>query len=396
MPRRAAIEPIRVPGRAKPWKVEIPASIADNGKRSRYFFETKADAANFADEHQIRIKNFGTHGAGIAKPSELEQLALATTALKPFGVTINEVVADWVVRRKAADSTVTFKEAFRLFEAHLAKKKIKGRHVSKSYRTQVKYTFPRFPTLHDRLLTEIDGRMVATATAEMKPSAKNAFLRVLSALFSWCAEVPRQWMQENPAQRVPKESLGGGEVQTFSASECARILHACIDDSERLTYHVLGFFAGIRPEELERTAWEFINLDEKAIVLPANMTKTGSRRVVEINDTLADWLRWMAARFGLQQGPIVSTVNLRARLRAVRETAKVEWIQDGMRHTYASNWLAIHKDEHRLRDNLGHKSADELWDHYHKAVTKAEAAKFWKVLPPAKRKIVEFQREVVA
>jgi integrase len=104
----------------------------------------------------------------------------------------------------------------------------------------------------------------------------------------------------------------------------------------------------------------------------------------------------MAARFGLQQGPIVSTVNLRARLRAVRETAKVEWIQDGMRHTYASNWLAIHKDEHRLRDNLGHKSADELWDHYHKAVTKAEAAKFWKVLPPAKRKIVEFQREVVA
>ena len=87
MPRRAAIEPIRVPGRARPWKVEIPASIADNGKRSRYFFETKADAANFADELQIRIKNFGTHGAGIAKPSELEQLALAATALKPFGVT---------------------------------------------------------------------------------------------------------------------------------------------------------------------------------------------------------------------------------------------------------------------------------------------------------------------
>jgi integrase len=396
MPRRPTIEPIRVPGRARPWKIEIPASIAENGKRGRYFFETKADAANFADEIQIRLKNFGTHGAGIATSFELEQLALATTALKPFGVTINEVVADWVARRRAADSTVTFKEAFRLFEAHLAKKKIKGRHVSKSYRTQVKYTFPRFPTLHDRLLTEIDGRMIATATAEMKPSAKNGFLRVLSALFSWCAEVPRQWMKDNPAQQVPKESVGGAEVRTFSAADTARVLAACFEDNELLAYHVLGFFAGIRPEELERTAWEFINLDEKAIVLPANMTKTGSRRVIEINDTLADWLRWMAARFGLQKGPIVSTVNLRARLRTVRETARVEWIQDGMRHTYASNWLAIHKDEHRLRDNLGHKSADELWDHYHKAVTKAEASKFWKVLPPTKDKIIPFNQKGAA
>lgn len=391
MPRRAAIEPIRVIGRAKPWKIEIPASIAPNGKRSRYFFDTKADAANFAEEQQIRLKNFGTHGAGIATPSELEQLALATTALKPFGVSINEVVADWVARRQAADTTVTFKEAFRQFEAHLAKK-IKGRHVSKSYRNQVRYTFPRFPTLHDRLLIDIDGRMIATATADMKPSAKNAFLRVLSALFSWCAEVPRQWIKDNPAQHVPKESVGGAEVQTFSAAETARILQASIDDREILTYHVLGFFAGIRPEELERTEREFINLEEKAIILPAKATKTGTRRVIEINDTLAEWLRWIASRFGIQQALIVSGTNLRKRLRAVREAARVTWIQDAMRHSYASNWLAIHKDEHRLRDNLGHKSADELWDHYHKATTQSEAKKFWKVLPPVNQKVVAFQK----
>jgi hypothetical protein len=34
----------------------------------------------------------------------------------------------------------------------------------------------------------------------MKPSAKNAFLRVLSAFFAWSAEVLRQWMKINPAQ----------------------------------------------------------------------------------------------------------------------------------------------------------------------------------------------------
>ena len=254
---------------------------------------------------------------------------------------------------------MTFKEGFRQFEQHLTRKKIKGRAVSEAYVRQVKYTFPRFPTLHDKLLTEIDARMIAHACGEMKPSAKNSFLRVLSALFSWSAEVPRQWMKENPARNVPKESVGGAEVETFSPDETARILDACIrTDETLLPYHVLGFFAGIRPEELERTLWEFINLDESVIVLPPGATKTGKRRVVKVSDTLAAWLRWIVARHGIQQGPIVSPVNLRKRLRAVREEAKVNWIQDGMRHTYASCWLAVHKDEHRLRENLGHRSAE--------------------------------------
>ena len=126
-------------------------------------------------------------------------------------------------------------------------------------------------------------------------------------------------------------------------------------------------------------------------MLPAAVTKTGARRVIEINDTLAEWLNWIVERHGIQQGPIVSTVNLRKRLRAVREEARVSWIQDGMRHTYASNWLAIYKDEHRLRDNLGHKSADELWEHYHKAATKREAEKFWEIMPPEETKVVAFE-----
>jgi integrase len=397
MPKRATFKPVHVPGREKPWKIDMPASISSTGHRARYFFESKQDAINFADEQKIRLKNYGTAGLSSLSPSQAEQAVRAFSVLDPHGVTLNEVIEGWLARRNAAEKTVTFKEGFRQFEQHLALKKIKGRPVSESYRRQVKYTFPRFPALHDRPLTEIDARMIAHATEGMKPSAKNSFLRVLSALFSWCAEVPRQWMKENPAQNVPKDSVGGAEVETFTPDETARILDACVRvDESLLPYHVLGFFAGIRPEELERTQWEFINLDENAIVLPAQATKTGKRRVVEIDDTLAAWLRWIMARHGIQQGPIVSPINLRKRLRAVREEAKVTWIQDGMRQSYASNWLAIHKDEHRLRDNLGHKSADELWDHYHKAVTAKFAKKFWEVLPPAETKVITFEQKGVA
>ena len=248
MPKRPALKPIHVPGREKPWKIDLPASLSSTGQRARYFFESKQDAINFAEEHKIRLKNYGTAGISSLSPSQIEQAARAFAALEPHGVTLNELVQDWNTRRRAAETTVTFEEGFRQFEQHLARKKIKGRAVSESYLRQVKYTFPRFPALHGKLLTEIDARMVAMATAGMKPSAKNAFLRVLSAFFAWSAEVPRQWMKTNPAQNVPKESIGGAEVQTFSPEETARILDACIQaDGTLLPYLVLGFFAGIRP-----------------------------------------------------------------------------------------------------------------------------------------------------
>ena len=58
----------------------------------------------------------------------------------------------------------------------------------------------------------------------------------------------------------------------------------------------------------------------------------------------------------------------------------------------------LNKDEHRLRENLGHRSSDELWDHYHKACTEKEAKQFWAIRPGKKeeKKIVQFKQEVAA
>ena len=234
MPKRPTLKPIHVPGREKPWKIDIPASLSSTGQRARYFFESKQDAINFAEEHKFRLKNYGTAGISSLSPSQIEQAARAFAALEPHGVTLNEIVQDWNTRRRAAEATVTFEEGFRQFEQHLARKKIKGRAVSKSYLRQVKYTFPRFPALHDKLLTEIDARIIAHATAGMKPSAKNSFLRVLSAFFAWSAEIPRQWMNHNPAKSVPKESVGSAEVETLTPDETARILDACARMDEGL------------------------------------------------------------------------------------------------------------------------------------------------------------------
>ncbi len=165
-----------------------------------------------------------------------------------------------------------------------------------------------------------------------------------------------------------------------------------------LPHSLFGVFAGIRPEELERLQWEHVNVEEGHIEMPASITKTATRRVITIDPTLSAWLHWYMSRHGIQQGNVTPLTNLRRRLRAARKAAKVQAIQDGSRHSYASYWLAVNKDEHRLRENLGHRSSDELWDHYHRACTEKEARKFWAILPPKKKgkKIVSFKHEVAA
>lgn len=397
MPRRADLKPQRAKWTgASQWKIDVPASLSPTGKRERSFFETKQDAEDYALEVRTELKNHGTGGVVGLSPVQLDQARVAFSKLEGRGVTLNEVVADWITRADQRESSVTFAEAGQRFRDWLEVRKIKGRAVSASYQRTVRQALARFSEWDSMQLTEIDARRIAKGVEGSSPSVRNALLAVLSALFTWAGEVERGWVKENPCKGVKRGEGGAKEVETFENTAVKKALTKAVEESpDLLAYHVFGFFAGIRPDELKRMAWEHVDIAERHIVLPAGLTKTGERRVIEIDDTLAEWLAFIVKTQGIQSGPIVSPVNLRRRLRALRDDAKVAWIQDGMRHTYASAWLAANGDEHKLRANLGHKSSGELWDHYHRAMTKREAAEFWKIKPPKGSKIVKF-KEVAA
>jgi hypothetical protein len=46
-----------------------------------------------------------------------------------------------------------------------------------------------------------------------------------------------------------------------------------------------------------------------------------------------------------------------------------------MRHTYCSNWLAMHGDINKLVLQSGPDSVDTMWRSYHRGTTRAEAEK---------------------
>jgi alpha-mannosidase len=57
------------------------------------------------------------------------------------------------------------------------------------------------------------------------------------------------------------------------------------------------------------------------------------------------------------------------------------WVQQYMRHTFCSNWLALHKDVNKLVLISGHDSVDTMWRNYYKGTTEAAAKEFWSIMP---------------
>jgi integrase len=114
------------------------------------------------------------------------------------------------------------------------------------------------------------------------------------------------------------------------------------------------------------------------------VSKTGRRRFVDISDNALAWLEAYRAKGGSFTGKIDSLAKSTStkRRRELQPVAKIKrWIQQGMRHSYCSYWLAKHKDVNKLVLQSGHDDADTMWRNYYRAVTEAEAEKFWAIIP---------------
>ena len=383
MAKQAKFEPTKVKDRALPWRVNVPPLFSETGARERRFFKTKSEAETFIDQTRIRIRNNGSTTHGLSSVQR-EVAASAFRLLNGQSPSLLlEIVKDYLDRKAEHEKSVTFAE---LKEKFLNQKFSSAkRRRSEAYRRQLNITFRRLSKLDGLKVSTLVSKQVDDEIGDAPPQARNAHLRIAKALFNFA--IQNDWMKSNPVKSQDFAEIAPGEVEVLSNTETLKLLLECKrEDVELLPYHLFGLFAGIRPQELERMHWDHVRIEDTHILLPGNVTKTKKRRVIELEETLRNWLEWFNAEGGKQTGPITPSANLRRRLRSIRIKAGIEhWIPDVMRHTYASNWLAVHESADRLRANLGHHSGDVLWKHYHKATIKAEAQKFWSILPSTEK-----------
>ena len=145
--------------------------------------------------------------------------------------------ADFIARRGREAKSIALKDAFNRFEAHKPKRR------SAAYRHQLAYTLRKFTSLHDTLVASISRDDIEAQLAGVAPSARNAFLRVLSAVFNYA--IKRDWLEANPVQKVDRAEVDRGEIKVLTVEQAQGLLSACLElDPALLPYHALRM--GIR------------------------------------------------------------------------------------------------------------------------------------------------------
>ena len=363
------------------WAVNVPAALSDTGKRRQLFFATKGEAQTECEKLKARKDNFGDSLA-LMTPARIATAAKAYKLLDPLEIDLLDAVRAHVALITERTASVTFEAAWDRFAELKADR-------SGKYRQEIRQAKATFTPLLSRPICDIRATDLEPILDKLPSASRNAKMRRLRSVFNLA--IKREWMRAgtSPIGHMDFVNRPATEVETIPVEFVAQMLnHALENDLELLPFLALGFFCGIRPRgELEKLEWRDVDLSERSVTVRPEVSKTNRRRFVDLSENAVAWLEAYRQRGGAMEGRIVpfttGVLRKHRRLNWRAVAGDRPWVQQGARHTYCSNWLAMHGDINKLVLQSGHQSVDIMFRSYHKGTKKAEAERFWNIRPLA-------------
>ncbi|MFI3290905.1 MAG: tyrosine-type recombinase/integrase [Opitutales bacterium] len=256
-------------------------------------------------------------------------------------------------------------------------------------------SFPQFAKLNFSELTLTNCQKWLNESFDTAPQFNKA-LRMLNTFFNYALR--QEWIDRNVVRLVQKRKVIENEIKALSLSEIKML----IKTSETPKFRdckagvSLLIWAGIRPQELERLTWQDIDLEENIITIRRNTSKTGGCRHIEICKPLKACLKdcrhieickplkacLKDCRLKSTESSYVVPTKWQYKWKSLRNYAGFnKWIQDVLRHTYASYHAKNYKDLARLQLNMGHSNLHLLRSRYinFQNISKLDAKKYFSI-----------------
>jgi len=235
----------------------------------------------------------------------------------------------------------------------------------------------KFPELTSVISDDVENWM----SKFKSDSSRQTWLFRISTLFSFA--VRHGYVEKNPCDRIDRITIDRGEPAILTVKQSRQLLATCPPRIK--PYLILGMFAGIRPDEIQRMKWQDINLDTETVKVDG---KTRRRRIVPLEPIAVELLKgctfpvdyqWAGITRTSPDGvaPSPSTVR-RWKRREGRRVLGGRWRPDILRHTAASYMLALHQDAGKIAFRLGN-SPQILMTHYSNPVPLEDAKAFWTI-----------------
>jgi integrase len=207
---------------------------------------------------------------------------------------------------------------------------------------------------------KINGHLIAM---EQSAATCDKYLKNLQHVFTIAIE-HWEWLQDNPAKKVPSPELSNDRVRYLSDDERGRLLIECKASKNKHLYLcvVLAISSGMRLSELMELRWPDVNVKDGFLLL--HKTKNGERRRVPLAGIGLELLREHAKvrQFGtdlLFPSDIIKTQPVLVRkafINALRRAGITDFRWHDLRHTTASELIMNGASLAEVAEILGHKS----------------------------------------
>lgn len=358
------------------WRVDMGVVGA---KRVFKHFPTETDARKF----QKRCLEVEAR----KKPADLRDLSdsmrhevlAALAKLRNHNATITQAVDFYLKHSRPATANATIGEVMEEFRKSKRKAGMSEKYIHSSWTT---FFMPFKNHFMDCMISELTTETCEEYICKSKtwnPTTKRSHIRHLSVLCNFA--VKHGCMSCNPFAKVekPRHPPGTSHHRVVTVGNVVKILQFALNNDYKpeCAALVLLLFCGVRTEEVARTTWNDIKLDEDTPVvhLHENMTKAGKSRVNAIPPNALEWLTLLRAK-----GPVVSA-SYESRMRNLRRKAQAEFKQNSACISFASYHMARFEDAPKTAFLLGHDNPTLLYNTYKALVTKTEAERYWTITP---------------
>ena len=372
------------------------------GKRIKRQFKKLKDARKGALE-ALKLIHKGQGEAASLSSTELTRLTSARKLLFEAGHTnlvvvaheylaakevsggadLMEVAKSWAMNQKGIKRVTFEKAANDWFETHQYRWKTTNKrfHESRVRRLVGSFLIDAcdlgFEAVRLFFSEELDG---------YSGKYRNHFRETLGAIIRHC--VDRGWLHEKHGldTLLKNEKAVSAPPEIISPTTFQKLLD--LTDEETLPVVALMGFCGARRAETMRLDWADVWSTEGFVVLSANQTKTGQRRLVERCPPLEAWLE----PYRRQAGPVWphSEGSLNHVMTRLRKKAGMSGKHNVLRHSFASYKLAIKRDANALALEMGN-SPQILQRHYLELATPRQGKHWFSLMPNdvSDRKVID-------
>ena len=185
--------------------------------------------------------------------------------------------------------------------------------------------------------------------------------------------IKKGWLHLDPCRRIEVPSLAPPPPEVIPNETIRTLLSITMGTYQYMVpFYLLGFYAGLRPKELERINWTDVNLEEGLVVVDSCASKVRRRRPVKLLGNASGILKLF------RDQPIISKRH-RKGAKLVSELLPSRIHRDGMRHTAATHMVNVYESFEKAAKELGN-SPDILKSTYYGIATPKQTQEFIQIL----------------